>query len=301
VVEMRTSPTTSAANVISPHEEMIAYETLWGNPKATLKTIADRFRAHPTLPSELLSSEAGLFPNGDLRSRVEKHLSSKRGFSVAIFGSYQYPQGLRDASHPIELFYYRGDIGLTESRCVSVVGTRTCTKEGMLRARKIARELVKKGFTVVSGLARGIDTAAMKEVLRVGGSLIGVIGTPIDQSYPEENRDLQEIVAKDHLLISQVPFYRYEIEHFQSKKRHFPERNQTMSALSEATVIVEASDHSGTLTQARACLEQGRKLFILESCFQNRLISWPAHYEKKGAVRVRTVDDILKVLGDASR
>jgi DNA processing protein len=280
---------------------MIAYEVLWGNPKATLKTIADLFRANPVLPSKLLASQAGLFPNHDLRDKVEQVLSGKRGFSLALFGCYQYPRGLRDAAHPIELFYYQGDIGLTESRCVSVVGTRSSTREGELRARRIARELVKKGFTVVSGLARGIDTAAMKEVLRVGGRLIGVIGTPIDQFYPEENRELQRTIAKDHLLISQVPFYRYDIEHFQSKRRHFPERNQTMSALSEATVIVEASDHSGTLTQARACLEQGRKLFILESCFENRSISWPALYERKGAVRVRSIDDILRALGNARR
>lgn len=283
-------------SVLSPHAEMLAYEALWADPKATLKSVADLFRSSPALPSQLLQSTKTLFPDDELLKRVALHLTKKRNFSIALYRSYQYPKALRDARHPIELFYYKGDIGLTESRCISVVGTRTATDDGLKRARRVARELVTRGFTIVSGLARGIDTAAMSEVLSVRGRLIGVIGTPIDQYYPEENELLQKEIATNHLLISQVPFYRYMIESFHSKRRHFPERNQTMSALSEATVIVEASDHSGTLTQARACLEQGRKLFILDSCFKNPSITWPSHYEKKGAFRVTSTEDILKHL-----
>ena len=130
-----------------------------------------------------------------------------------------------------------------------------------------------------------------------GGRTIGVIGTPINENYPKSNKQLQECVAQEHLLVSQVPFYHYAHEPFTHKKRYFPERNETMSALSEATIIVEASDTSGSLTQARACLQQGRKLFILNSCFENREISWPSTYEKRGAIRIRELDDILEALG----
>ena len=148
----------------------------------------------------------------------------------------------------------------------------------------------------MSGLARGIDTGALTGALDSGGSVVGVIGTPINQAYPPENSKLQEKIAKEHLLISQVPFFRYEEEPYIAHRKYFPERNATMSALSYATIIVEASDKSGTLTQARACFQQKRPLFILDSCFKNPNIKWPKLYEKRGAFRVRNVDDILEHL-----
>jgi len=175
-----------------------------------------------------------------------------------------------------------------------VVGSRTCTKEGLIRARKLAKMLVANGYTIISGLAKGIDAAAMAAAIEENGHVIGVIGTPIDEYYPKENAALQRIVAQQHLLISQVPFYRYAHEPFVSHKYFFPERNKTMSALSEATVIVEAADTSGTLTQARACLEQDRKLFILNSCFEQSDLKWPHNYEKRGAIRVNNIEDILE-------
>ena len=107
---------------------------------------------------------------------------------------------------------------------------------------------------------------------------------------------LQEFISKNHLLISQVPFIRYENQDYRMNRLFFPERNVTMSAITEATVIVEASDTSGTLIQARAALQQKRKLFILDSCFKNPSISWPSKYEKKGAIRVRDYEDIKQHL-----
>ncbi|WP_250205809.1 DNA-processing protein DprA, partial [Escherichia coli] len=97
-------------------------------------------------------------------------------------------------------------------------------------------------------------------------------------------------------LISQVPFHRYLEQDYRSNRIFFPERNVTMSALTEATIIIEASETSGTLTQARAALAQGRKLFILESCFRNPSITWPARFEAQGAIRVRNYEDIRRHL-----
>jgi DNA processing protein len=93
--------------------------------------------------------------------------------------------------------------------------------------------------------------------------------------YPPENRELQQQIADRHLVISQVPIVRYSQQHFRGKKHFFPERNVTMSALTEATIIVEAGETSGTLIQARHALKQKRTLFILDSCFQNPSLSWP--------------------------
>jgi DNA processing protein len=237
---------------------------------------------------------------GVLKKEVEDYLSTFNGFSVCVNGTYHYPVRLRNARYPIELFYYKGDIGLLESPSISIVGARKCTEDGARRAKKLSRNLGEAGFTVVSGLARGIDTVAIEETLSLGGNVVGVIGTPINRYYPPENRKLQDRLAEEKLLISQVPFYVYAKEPFAAKRLHFPQRNETMAALSEATVIVEASDTSGALTQARACLQQGRRLFILDSCFENPGITWPRSFEKKGAIRVKDIADVVSVLGDSA-
>jgi len=216
---------------------------------------------------------------------------------VRVHRAGEYPMKLRDAKHPVELLYYRGFWPLVETRCVAVVGTRKPTEEGIRRARKIAALLVRDGFTVVSGLAAGIDTVAHTTALEAGGSTIAVIGTSISGVYPRENRDLQERIAEGHLVLSQVPVYRSATQDYRANRMFFPERNVTMSALTEATIIIEAGDTSGTLIQARAALQQRRKLFILESCFQRGDVKWPHHYETRGAIRVRDYEQAREVLG----
>ena len=113
-------------------------------------------------------------------------------------------------------------------------------------------------------------------------------------SYPKENHLLQDNIGHNHLLINQVPFYRYHLDSFRARRYYFLRRNVTMSALSQATVVVEANERSGTLAQARAALAQKRKLFILNSCFENPSLRWPHYYEQQGAIRVKKLDDILK-------
>jgi DNA processing protein len=284
-------------NALSLREEMTAYETLWGMQNATQKSIAQLFHDNPGLPTSVLSHlrSQNLFLES-LYEDVRTFIKKLSGFSVSVHGTFQYPEILRRANYPLELFYYRGHIELAEGRCVSVVGARKVSAEGVKRAERLARELVEAGFTIVSGLAAGVDTAAMQSAMQSGGKTIGVIGTPINQVYPIENAELQEKVAKEHLLVSQVPFFRYEHQPFNTKRFYFPQRNETMAALSEATIIVEASDTSGSLTQARAAIKQGKKLFILNSCFENKNISWPRTYEEKGAVRVRSTNDIVSNL-----
>jgi DNA processing protein len=161
------------------------------------------------------------------------------------------------------------------------------------QTRRLIRKLSEHDIAIVSGLAPGTDTIALHEAIRYGCPVIGVIGTPIDEYYPKENRSLQDLIATEHLLISQVPLFKYKIQPFETKKIYFVEHNATMSAISEATIIIEASDTSGTLKQAKACIYQKRKLFILNSCFENPHIKWPSEYEKKGAIRVRSLEDIF--------
>jgi DNA processing protein len=284
-----------AAMSISPRRELGAYEALWLERGATFKTLAERFAKDPTaLPSDLVTAAAA-----EQAAAETLRLLKERGvhqFGVRINHAGDYPTKLRDARYPVELLYYQGAWELTEPRGIAVVGSRRATDDGIRRARRLARELIERNFTVVSGLAEGIDQAAHTTALEQGGRTIAVIGTPLGLYYPKAHRELQDRIAADQLLISQVPVLRYDRQAVPQNKLFFPERNVTMSALTEGTVIVEASETSGTLTQARAALHQGRKLFILESCFQRTDITWPARFEAQGAIRVRTTNDIWDAL-----
>jgi DNA processing protein len=281
---------------ISPQRELGAYEALWMEQGATFKTLAEKFAADPTaLPSDFVSRSAA-----DAASTETLALMKARGvnlFGIRIHRAGDYPPRLRDARYPVEMLYYQGAWELTETRSVAVVGSRKASEDGIKRARRLARELVERDFTVVSGLAEGIDIAAHTGALEAGGRTVGVIGTPLGLFYPKPHQAMQERIAAEQLLISQVPVLRYEHQKVPQNKLFFPERNVTMSALTEGTVIVEAGETSGTLTQARAALHQGRKLFILDSCFQRSDITWPTRFEVLGAVRVKSTEDIWAALG----
>lgn len=280
---------------ISPRREMGAYEALFLEEGATFKRLAERFAADPdALPSDLVHPDRAEWAAHQVFEKLQKRGVSH--FGVRLNKAGDYPAKLRDAKYPVEMLYYQGAWELSEMRALAVVGSRKPSDDGIRRAARLARELVQRDFAVVSGLASGIDTAAHKAAIDAGGVTIGVIGTPIGEYYPRENSELQELIAREYLLISQIPVLRYDVQPFQQKRHYFPERNATMSALTEGTIIVEAGETSGTLTQARAALYQGRKLFILESCFQNPAVTWPARLEEQGAIRVRTPDDIWGAL-----
>ncbi|HBI18993.1 MAG TPA: DNA processing protein DprA [Brevundimonas sp.] len=284
-----------ALGAISPKLELGAYEALWLEQGATFKTLADRFAKDPTaLPSDFVPPGQALAAADEVLAKLKA--SGVHQFGVRINHAGDYPKKLRDARYPVELLYYQGAWEIVEARGVAVVGSRKASPEGRQRAAQIARALVERDFTVVSGLAEGIDRAAHDAALAAKGRTIAVIGTPLGQYYPRENRDLQQQIAADHLVISQVPVLRYGRQAPPQNRLFFPERNVTMSALTEATVIVEAGETSGTLTQARAALHQGRKLFILDSCFKDTRLTWPARFEAEGAIRVTRMDDIWTAL-----
>jgi DNA processing protein len=281
---------------ISPMKEMAAYEALWENEKASFKTLSQLFASRPgSKPSDFVSDEK----IDTLYDTIKQYFSgNKLSYrpNLIINGTLDFPKRLNDAREPIELLYYSGNLDYLQTKSISIVGTRKPSPEGVRRTKQLVKQLVKDDFTIVSGLAMGVDTTAHTTAILNGGRTIAVIGTPLNTVYPKSNFDLQNYIAKEHLLISQVPFHRYSKQGINGNKLLFPERNKTMSAISLATVIIEAGETSGTLVQARAAIQQGRKLFILESCFQNPNITWPAYYEKLGAIRVKEYSDIFNEL-----
>jgi DNA processing protein len=288
---------------VFPMREMGAYEWLWsqGNneSKPSFKTLATLFDQNPgALPSDLVSYEDAIECAQKVLERF--HKNGVESFSVRFNGIGDYPVGLRDAAHPLEMLYYQGEWDLVYSpKRIAIVGTRSPSEEAIRRTRKLVSLLVQDNFTIVSGLAKGVDTVAHQTTIEHGGETIAVIGTPLDHVYPKENAELQQQIARDYLLISQVPVLLYATRSWMWNRGFFPERNVTMSALTQATVIIEAGETSGTLIQARAALAQKRKLFILESNFHKQGLSWPHRFEEKGAIRVRDIDDIREALIEA--
>lgn len=283
---------------ISPMKELAAYEALWENEKASFKTLSELFASKPgSKPSDFVPADK----INNLYATIKDYFSNaKLSYrpNIIIKGTLDFPERLNDAREPLELLYYAGNLDYLQTKSIAIVGTRKPTPEGIRRTKQLVKSLVKDDFTIVSGLAMGVDTAAHTTAILNGGRTIAVIGTPLNTVYPKSNFDLQNFIAKEHLLVSQVPFHRYSKQGINGNKLFFPERNKTMSAISLATVIIEAGETSGTLVQARAAIQQGRKLFILESCFQNKSITWPAHYEKLGAIRVKEYSDIINALNE---
>lgn len=281
---------------ISPFREMAAYEALWSQRDINFKKLSTLFAKNPDkLPSSFVD-EAKIDEYSKL---VEDIIFSDKNTiktNLMINSTLDYPEKLRDAKEPVEVLYFSGNLDYLNSPSVAIVGSRKPSVDGLSRAAKLVKSLVEDGFTIVSGLAEGIDSEAHKTAIACKGRTIAVIGTPLNIYYPKSNKSLQDFIAKEHLLVSQVPFVRYGQQTFRGNRLFFPERNKTMSAITQATVIVEASDTSGTLIQARAALDQNRKLFILQSCFENKNITWPKRFEDQGAIRVRTYEDIKKHL-----
>ena len=287
--------TDSSVLSISPYLELGAYEELWSRSGATPKRIADNFRGRPeALPSDFVDHDKAR----QMAQRVLDLLqeASIGRFGLSIHGTWNYPEQLRDARHPPEILYYQGIWDLVETPKIAVVGTRKPSDQGLRRTRRLVKSLVNDGWTIVSGLADGIDSAAHRAAIEENGRTIAVLGTPLSKVYPRANEELQRQMAREQLILSEVPVYRYNNADWRSNRAFFPQRNHTMAALSQATVIVEAGPTSGTLIQARGALEQGRQLFILESCFQNPELDWPRKFENRGAIRVREYEDIVQAL-----
>lgn len=178
--------------------------------------------------------------------------------------------------------YYSGELDFLDSPSVSIVGTREVSPAGRRLAGDLAISLGEGGVTVVSGLAKGVDTEALTAAIKNRCRVAAVIGTPLDKAYPAENTALQQEIYKHHLLLT--PFANGE----RTFKSSFPIRNRVMAAVSDATVIVEASDTSGTLHQAAECVSLGRWLFIAQAVLDDRSLTWPKRflgYEKTFALK----------------
>ena len=209
-----------------------------------------------------------------------------RHHKVAI-GDERYPQLLEQISNPPLLLYVDGNAEILHLPALAIVGSRNPSKGGERNAFEFAQHLAGIGFTIVSGLAQGIDTAAHRGALAAGGRTIAFLGHGVDSVYPASNKALAEEIAATGALVSEFPLGTHP------GREHFPQRNRLISGLSLGTLVVEAARRSGSLITARLAGEQGREVFALPGSIHNPLARGCHQLIRQGAKLVETSDDIV--------
>ena len=238
----------------------------------------------------------GIRAPGPLAERVETEIlaAGRVGAELVTVLDEQYPANLRLIPNLPPFLFYRGTLAEADAWSVAVVGTRNASEAGLARATAVSGLLAEREVTVISGLARGIDTAAHRAALARGGRTIAVLGTGITRCYPPENRDLAEQIAQAGALVSQFWPTRAP------GRDTFPRRNVVTSGLSQGTVVIEASHTSGAKMQARLALEHGKKVFLVETLVTDQ--DWARDYvDRHGATTIGSAEDVLPHLATAER
>jgi len=217
------------------------------------------------------------------------------GAEVVAMGDPRYPQLLRQIFDPPLLLFARGRVELLSALSLAVVGTRRPTPYGLAVTERLSSDLAHAGLAIVSGMARGIDSAAHKGALAAGGDTIAVLGCGVDVVYPTENRKLAaEIVAKG-LMVSEFPMGAVAFP------QNFPIRNRIISGLSLGVLVVEGAQYSGSAITARLAMDQGRELFAIPGNITNKLSWAPNLLIKQGARLVQDWNDVIVELPAESR
>ncbi|MFA5008356.1 MAG: DNA-processing protein DprA [Candidatus Omnitrophota bacterium] len=213
----------------------------------------------------------------------------KENIAVVDIFDENYPKLLKEIAHPPLVLYIKGDVKILSQYIFGIVGTRLPTIYGLTAAREFAIKLSSLGITIVSGLARGIDTACHKGALE-RGKTIAVLGSGLMNIYPKENAKLAETIAKEGAVVSEFPL------HECPRKENFPRRNRIVSGLAHGVLIVEAAERSGALITAHCALEQNREVFALPGKIDSPLSRGAHILIKEGAKLVDCASDILEEL-----
>ncbi len=207
------------------------------------------------------------------------------------FGSERFPELLAQIPGPPLLLYVNGDVDALHLPSLAIIGSRNPTQGGLRNAQEFSRHLARNGFSIVSGLAQGIDTAAHRGALDADATTVALLGHGIDRVYPAANRALAHKIVERGALVTEYPLGA------PPEKWHFPERNRLISGLCLGTLVVEAARRSGTLITARLAAEQGREVFALPGSIHNPLARGCHRLIRQGAKLVETADDIVGELG----
>ena len=220
---------------------------------------------------------------------------AQAGAVLITFGDPRYPQLLREIFDPPIVLFARGRVELLQTLAVAVVGTRRPTPYGLAVAERLAGDLSHAGLTIVSGMARGVDTAAHKGALAGGGDTVAVLGCGVDVVYPAENRKLATELAAKGLIVSEFPMGATAFP------QNFPIRNRIISGISLGVLVVEGAQYSGSAITAKLAMDQGREVFAVPGNITNKLAWGPNLLIKQGAKLVQDWNDVVSELPAESR
>jgi len=267
--------------------------THFGSASKVLDAPFTRLRDVPGVGTKL-AERIGQVRSGGL-GKAELENCLKLGVEVVVRGSTDYPNALEEIPDPPSLLYVKGTLEPRDQLAISIVGSRKCTPYGLRMAERLATALARTGFTVISGLARGIDAAAHRGALKAGGRTLAVLANGLAEVYPPEHEELAHEVTQAGALISEMPLYQQPIAGL------FPQRNRIISGLSLGVLVIEATPRSGSLSTASHAVEQNREVFAVPGPVDSLASRGCHRLIRDGARLVETVDDILEELGPLVR
>jgi len=248
------------------------------------------FEALPRLTREARGRERPRCRREDAEAEFDALMSM--GCRLVAHCETDYPRYLGQIHDPPPLLTVRGDLAAVHAASVAIVGARNASANGRLLAKRLAKDLAGSGLVVVSGLARGIDTAVHEGALLAEGLTVAVIASGVDIVYPADNAELMQSIAETGAIISERPFGSAP------QARHFPRRNRLISGLSRGVVVVEAAPKSGSLITARMAAEQGRDVMAVPGSPLDARHQGTNQLIRDGAALIETADDVRECLGN---
>jgi DNA processing protein len=273
---------------VGPHARRALLER-FGGPEQVLAAAPSQLRDIPGVGAKTAHAIASARQSIDVAAEMER--CRQHHIRLIAEKDPQYPGPLSQIHDPPAVLYLRGRLLPQDALAVAIVGTRHATRYGIRQAERLAGSLARAGITIVSGLARGIDTAAHRAALAVGGRTVAVLASGLINIFPQENTELAEQIVQQGALVSECWTLGKPL------RGAFPRRNRLISGLSAGVVVVEASQRSGALISARHALEQGRDVFAVPGPVDSRM-SWGCHrLIRDGAKLVEVAEDVLEELG----
>jgi DNA processing protein len=260
-----------------------------GSPEAVLSASVEQLTGSEQV-NQTLAHAIVRGPDETARKAVDAELKllDRLRLSVVTFVDENYPARLATIPDPPPLLYVSGTLEKADYHAVAIVGSRKATAAGRVVTEELSHDLASKGFTVVSGMARGIDAAAHRGALAAKGRTVAVLGCGIDQTYPPEHRDLRRRIESNGAVISELPLGSHPHGH------HFPKRNRIISGMCLGVLVTEATTQSGSLITARLAADQGREVFAVPGFVKAETSRGPNGLIKQGAKLVESIDDIIE-------
>ncbi len=260
----------------------------FGTAEAVLKADKNQLHDLPGVSVKLAERIRSCTTHGEAADIVGK--IKKLDWKFLLLDDPDYPEALRNISDPPPFLFYKGTYVKSDRLAIAIVGSRKASESGLIFANTLAGALTQKGVTVISGMARGIDTAAHKGAIEAGGRTVAVWGSSLDVIYPPENRNLSEKIVESGCLISE--FFPDTIPN----GPNFPRRNRIISGMSEGIVIIEAAEKSGALSTANHALAQNREVFAVPGSPRSATSRGTNRLIKEGATLLTSVEDIFEAL-----